>query len=78
MSKEKELREQIYRHAKRYALHSKLAHEFRNEILNKVPEHKRESMRGLLGQFADYVRFSDAAQQKIFKLKQELKNMGHE
>ena len=70
----KEMREQIQVQAKKYALHSKLAHERRNEILNNVPEHEREAMRGLLGQFADYVRFSDAAQQKIFMLKQQLKD----
>lgn len=73
MSREKEIRKQIQIQAKRYALHSKHAHQRRNEILNKVPEHEREAMRRLLGQFADYVRFSDSAQRKIHDLQQGLK-----
>jgi len=67
------LRKRIQLHSRRYSLHTKHAHQRRNEILNKVPEHEREAMRGLLGQFVDYVRFSDSAQRKIYDLQQELK-----
>ena len=73
MSDTDKLRKRIQLHSRRYSLHIKHAHQRRNEILNKVPEHEREAMRGLLGQFVDYVRFSEAAQRKIFELKQQLK-----
>ena len=73
MSDTDKLRKRIQLHSRRYSLHNQHAHQRRNEILSTVPEHQREAMRGLLGQFVDYVRFSDAAQRKIFELKQQLK-----
>ena len=68
-----QLRERIQTHSKRQAMHSKLAHARREELLNMVPEEKRESMRKLLGDFVDRVRFQDAAQRKLFELTEMLK-----
>jgi hypothetical protein len=68
-----QLRKRIHTHSKRYAMHSKLAHKRREELLNMVPEEKREAMRNLLGDFVDRVRFQDAAQRKLHKLTEMLK-----
>jgi len=60
-------------HSRRYQLHSAQAHKFREEILRQVPEQDREGLRRLLGQFADYVRFTDSAQRKLYELNLQLK-----
>jgi hypothetical protein len=73
---EAQLRKRIWMHSKRQSMHSKLAHKRREELLNMVPEEKRESMRRLLGDFADRVRFQDAAQRKMFELTEKLKEHG--
>ena len=71
---EEQLRKRIQIHSKRQAMHSKLVHKRREELLSMVPEEKRESMRRVLGDFADRVRFQDAAQRKLFELTEMLKS----
>ena len=68
----KRIRERMRIHSRQYQLHSAQAHKFREEILRQVPEQDREGLRQLLGQFTDYVRFTDAAQRKLYELNLEL------
>jgi len=68
-----QLRKRILTQSKRQTLNFKMAHKRREELLNMVPEEKRESMRRLLGNFADHVRVQEDAQRKLFKLTEKLK-----
>ena len=71
---EEQLRKRIQIHSKRQAMHSKLVHKRREELLSKVHEEKREAMRRVLDDFADRLRFENAASRKLFELTEMLKS----